>query len=100
MSNPAHSDPIAFAGSPIDRADNIRMDPQALGNLMNWRARVLNLDGLLPEFDDDGRLLWQTLADVPEDAELVFLGMMDDKAHFAPFPRPDRPALRCRAHGR
>ncbi|WP_416832130.1 MAG: NAD(+) diphosphatase [Erythrobacter sp.] len=86
MSNPAQSEPIAFAGSPIDRADNIRMDPQALGNLMNWRARVLNLDGLLPEFDDNGRLLWQTLADVPEDAELVFLGMLDDKAHFAPVP--------------
>ncbi len=78
--------PIAFAGSPIDRADNIRVDPEALRNLMNWRARVMNLDGLLPEFDDDGHLLWHTLADVDPDAELVFLGMMDDKAHFAPVP--------------
>ncbi|MDZ4277141.1 MAG: NUDIX-like domain-containing protein, partial [Erythrobacter sp.] len=77
---------IAFSGSPIDRADNIRNDPAALGNLMNWRARVLNLDGLLPEFDDDGRLLWHTLADVAPDAELVFLGMMDERAHFAPVP--------------
>ncbi len=77
---------IAFSGSPIDRADNIRNDPAALGNLMNWRARVLNLDGLLPEFDDDGRLLWNTLADVAPDAELVFLGMLDDRAHFAPVP--------------
>jgi NAD+ diphosphatase len=47
---------------------------------------VLNLDGLLPEFDDDGRLLWHTLADVAPDAELVFLGMMDERAHFAPVP--------------
>ena len=78
--------PIAFAGSPIDRADHIRVDPAALGNLMNWRARVMNLDGLLPEFDEQGRLLWHTIADVPEDTELVFLGMMDDKAHFAPVP--------------
>jgi NAD+ diphosphatase len=78
--------PMAFAGSPIDRADHIRVDPAALGNLMNWRARVMNLDGLLPEFDDQGHLLWHTIADVPEDAELVFLGMLDDKAHFAPVP--------------
>jgi len=78
--------PMAFSGSPMDRADHIRADPAALGNLMNWRARVLNLDGLLPEFDDQGRLLWHTIADVPEGTELVFLGMMDDKAHFAPVP--------------
>ena len=87
MDVPAPVQPVmAFAGSPIDRADNIRVDPAALGNLMNWRARVLNLDGLLPEFDDDGRLLWHTLADVGENTELVFLGMMDDRAHFAPVP--------------
>ena len=87
MLNPAAAPPImAFAGSPMDRADHIRADPAALGNLMNWRARVMNLDGMLPEFDDDGRLLWHTLADVGPDAELVFLGMMDDRAHFAPVP--------------
>ncbi|MGB3469938.1 MAG: NAD(+) diphosphatase [Erythrobacter sp.] len=78
--------PIAFAGSPMDRADNIRVDPEALGNLMNWRAKVLSLDGLLPQIDDAGGLIWGTLADVDEDTELVFLGMMDGKAHFAPVP--------------
>jgi len=78
--------PIAFAGSPIDRADNVRMDRAALGNLMNWRARVLNLDGLLPEIDETGGLIWGTLADVSEETELVFLGLLDDKAHFAPVP--------------
>jgi NAD+ diphosphatase len=77
---------MAFSGSPMDRADHIRADPAMLGNLMNWRARVMNLDGLLPEFDDNGRLLWHTIADVAPDAELVFLGMMDDRAHFAPVP--------------
>jgi NAD+ diphosphatase len=91
MNHPAPADspagaPIAFAGSPIDRADHIRIDPEALGNLMNWRARVMNLDGLLPEFDDRGGLLWHTIADVAEDTELVFLGLLDDKAHFAPVP--------------
>lgn len=82
----AKAAPIAFSGSPMDRADHIRSDPAALGNLMNWRARVMNLDGLLPEFDDDGRLLWHTLADVAPDAELVFLGMLDDRACFAAVP--------------
>lgn len=77
---------ISFAGSPIDRADHIRTNEQALGALMNWKARVLGLDGLLPQMGDDGGLVWGTLADVDDKAELVFLGMMDDKAHFAAVP--------------
>lgn len=85
MVNAGHA-PIAFSGSPMDRADNIRVDKEALGNLMNWRARVLNLDGLLPAVDEAGGLVWGTLADVDQETELVFLGMMDDKAHFAPVP--------------
>jgi NAD+ diphosphatase len=78
--------PIAFAGSPMDRADNIRADAGALAGLMDWRARVLKLDGLLPEISDAGGLEWGTLADVPPEAELVFLGLMDGKACFAPVP--------------
>ena len=67
--------PIAFAGSPLDRADNLRADPDALAGMMNWKARLLALDGLVPALDDRGRLAWGTLADAPEDAELVFLGL-------------------------
>ncbi|MHA7819400.1 MAG: NAD(+) diphosphatase [Erythrobacter sp.] len=67
--------PIAFAGSPLDRADNIRADREALGGLMNWRARLLALDEMMPQLDDAGRLGWGTLADAAEDAELVFLGI-------------------------
>ena len=78
--------PMAFSGSPLDRADHIRVDEDALAGLMNWRARVLLLDGLLPGVDDTGGLVWGSLADVAEDAELVFLGMLDGKAHFAPVP--------------
>ncbi len=78
--------PIAFAGSPIDRADQIRVDPDALAARMDWRAKVLKLDGLLPEIDEMGGLIWGTLADVPQEAELVFLGLMDDKACFAAVP--------------
>lgn len=91
MSHPAHPElkrtgPISFAGSPMDRADHIRTDREALGALMNWRAKVLLLDGLLPQMDDSGGLLWGTLADVAEDAELVFLGLLEDKACFAAVP--------------
>lgn len=67
--------PIAFAGSPVDRADNLRADPDALAGMMNWKARLLALDALMPDIDENGRLGWGTLADAPEDAELVFLGI-------------------------
>lgn len=83
---PAAPAPIAFAGSPLDRADHIRMDDEALAGLMNWRARVLLLDGLLPGVDDQGGLVWGSLADVAPEAELVFLGLIEGKAHFAPVP--------------
>ncbi len=77
---------MAFSGSPLDRADHIRVDNDALAGLMNWRARVLLMDGLLPGVDERGGLVWGSLADVPQDAELVFLGMLDGKAHFVPVP--------------
>ena len=85
---------IAFARSPLDRADHVRTDPDALAGLMNWRARVLRLDGLMPALADDGGLLWGSLADCAPDAELVFLGLLDGKACFAPVPPAgeDRPA--------
>lgn len=77
---------MAFAGSPLDRADHLRADPEALGNLMNWSARLLRLDGLMPVFDELGGLVWGTLADAPDDAELVFLGLIEGKACFAAVP--------------
>ena len=57
---------------------------------MNWKARLLRLDGLMPALDDHGRLAWGTLADAPEEAELVFLGLDrtdgGEKACFAAVP--------------
>ncbi|MXP14557.1 NAD(+) diphosphatase [Altererythrobacter confluentis] len=79
--------PVAFAGSPMDRADHIRADPAALAGLLNWRARVLHLEGLMPVIGDMGELVWGTLADTAEDAELVFLGLLDEKACFAAVPQ-------------
>lgn len=78
--------PIAFSGSPIERADHIRTDDDALAAQMNWRARLLRLDGLNPVFDDNGALEWGTLADAAQDAELCFLGLLDGKACFAAVP--------------
>lgn len=77
---------IAFSGSPMDRADHIRADPDALAGLMDWRARLLRLDGLNPVFGDDGALEWGSLAEAAEGAELVFLGLLNGKACFAAVP--------------
>ncbi|WP_225009084.1 NAD(+) diphosphatase [Novosphingobium percolationis] len=69
---------IAFAGSGLDRADHIRADADKLAGLMNWRARLLKLDGIDPVIGDDGGLAWGTLADADPAAELVFLGLSED----------------------
>ena len=67
--------PISFTGSGLDRADHIRADAEKLGELTNWRARLLRLDGLDPVIGDDGGLSWGTLADADAADELVFLGL-------------------------
>ena len=77
---------LSFTGSRLDRADHVRADPERLAGHMNWKARVLALDGLIPALDDSNRLVWGTLADVPEDAELCFLGLDEGKACFAAVP--------------
>ena len=80
------SRPLAFAGSPIDRADHIRADPDRLAALMDWRARLLKLDGLDPVLSSEGTLEWGTLADAAPDSDLVFLGLAAGKACFAEVP--------------
>jgi len=77
---------LSFTGSRLDRADHVRADSDRLAGYMNWKARVLALDGLMPSLDDTNRLAWGTLADVPEDAELCFLGLDEGKACFAAVP--------------
>lgn len=74
---------IAFAGSNLDRADHIRADADRLNAMMDWRARLLKLDGLDPVISTEGLLDWGTLADAAPDSELVFLGLLDGKACFA-----------------
>jgi NAD+ diphosphatase len=53
---------------------------------MNFRARLLRLDGLNPVFDERGELEWGSLAEAPQDAELAFLGLLEGKACFAAVP--------------
>jgi NAD+ diphosphatase len=77
---------MAFSGARLDRADHIRSDPAALEALMDWRARLLKLDGLDPVISPEGTLEWGTLADAAPDSELVFLGLLDGKGHFAEVP--------------
>jgi len=74
---------IAFAGSPIDRADRLRTDASALDALKGPAARLLLLDGLGPRYDDDGNLAWGSLAEADEGSELVFLGLLEGAACFA-----------------
>ena len=77
---------IGFTGGPLDRADRLRHDPQALAAALDWRTRLLVLDHLTPGVDREGRLAWTSLADAPEDAELLLLGLADGRAHVAALP--------------
>ena len=77
---------IAFAGAGLDRADHIRSDPDQMAGLMDWRARLLKLDGLDPVIDPEGDLSWGTLADAAPESDLVFLGLAAGKACFAEVP--------------
>lgn len=70
-----HIVPIAFAGSPIDRADHVRGDPAAITALMTPRARLLRLDGLDPVLTGEGALDWRSLGEEGADSELIFLGL-------------------------
>ncbi|HEV2569699.1 NAD(+) diphosphatase [Sphingomonas sp.] len=73
-----------LTGSPLDRADTLRNDPEALGAAMSdWRSRLLRLDGIDPVLSDTGELSWGSLAEAPETAELLLLGLLDGRAHFA-----------------
>jgi NAD+ diphosphatase len=77
-------DAPAFSGQPLDRADHLRTDSGKLAELLGGDARVLRLDGLIPVLDSDGRLKWD--ASAAADAELVFLGLAEGRAHFAAVP--------------
>jgi NAD+ diphosphatase len=75
----------AFSGQPLDRADHLRRDPAAITALRQGDARLLRLDGLVPELAGES-LAWDMLDGLATDTELLFLGLADGVAHFARVP--------------
>jgi NAD+ diphosphatase len=83
-----------FSGSPLDRVDHVRSDPEAYGALTgDWRARLLVLEGGDPVISAEARLTWTSLAEAPEEAELVLLGIGEGKPHFAHVTQDQGPAI-------
>jgi NAD+ diphosphatase len=73
-----------FTGGTLDRADRLRHDADGYAAVLDWRARLLVLGpGYEPQVDEAGRLGWTSLAQAPDDAELVLLGLADGRAHVA-----------------
>ena len=77
---------VAFAGSQLDRADHVRQSPDALAALMTRSARLLRLDGLDPVISAENTLTWGSLAEADPEGELVFLGLIEGRGHFAAVP--------------
>lgn len=72
-----------FSGPGIDRADQVRVDPNRLAELTGAGARQLIwLDGL-PAVGEDGRLEWQ-----PASATDLFLGIQEGQPRFSAIEQP------------
>ena len=86
---------LGFTGSPLDRADALREDSSAFGiALADPRARLLRLQGLEPEIDDAGHLVWTDLGQMPEGSELVLLGLEEGAPRFAAWHPDAQPGAR------
>ena len=73
-----------FAGGTLDRADQVRVNPDKLrAAMMNPRAKLLKLDGLNPVFDDYGDLAWGAAYEASPDNDLLLLGIEEDTPFFA-----------------
>ena len=75
-----------LTGATIERADHIRVDPDQLAGLMTFRARLLKMNGLEPQFGTEGGLAWGSLAEAAEDSDFVFLGLEGETPCFAEVP--------------
>lgn len=83
---------IGFTGAKIDRADQVRTNPEVLHAAMTSPfSRLLRLHGLDPVVEPDGTLGWGTLLEAEPDAELLFLGLLDGKHCFAAIPPAGTP---------
>ena len=74
-----------FTGAGIDRADHLRLDEERLAALIaHEAARLLRLDALDPVLDAEERLAWAPLRELPQETELIFLGLAGNTPLFAP----------------
>ena len=94
---------IGFTGGTLDRADALRHSPEGLAAaLADPRARLLRLDGLMPDGLEQGQLGWTSTAELANDAEPILLGLDGEgRPYFAALPaglRVDNtPAMRSPA---
>ncbi len=76
---------LAFTGHQLDRADHVRADPARLAEFATPEAKLLRLEGLVPDIGEDGTLQFGKLGD-SNGADLVFLGLLDGEALFGAVP--------------
>ena len=70
--------------SRLDRTDQIRINDEKLADVRSsLRARLLKLNNLDPEIGPDGALSWGSMADRPDNADLLFLGLDGETPCFA-----------------
>ena len=72
-----------FTGAPLDRADPIRQDPEALAAaLADPAARLLRMDGIDPVVGPGDRLDWGGLGEARPGDFLALLGLIDGRPRF------------------
>ncbi|MFB0610929.1 NAD(+) diphosphatase [Aurantiacibacter poecillastricola] len=78
---------LAFTGHDLDRDDHTRADPERLAAMRaRSDARLLSLDGVMPQFDGEGALAFTALPEASDDRELVYLGLRDGAPLFVAVP--------------
>lgn len=87
FSAPLPVPPVGFTGSPLDRSDEIRRDPEALwATRMRPDSRWLILDDLCPVMTGEGTsfdLRWTRRSEAPQGGIEIFLGLAADGPRFA-----------------
>ena len=84
---------IGFTGSPLDRVEPARHDPEALARLAESpKALLLDLNDYVPQAVDCA-LVWRPLTSLPAE-ELLLLGLIDGVPRFAHIDPTRRAATR------
>lgn len=82
-----------FTGLSLDRADNLRMAADRIAELAAAeQARLMRLAGMEPLLSEDGRLSWDSIRELEEETELLFLGISGESPLFAPLSQNDSEA--------